>query len=32
MVGIVLNVIYFLYLNKKDVQEQNKKSTSESRI
>ena len=31
-VGIVLNVIYFLYLNKKDVQEQNKKSTSESRI
>lgn len=30
--GIILNIIYFLYLNKKDVQEQNKKSTSESRI
>lgn len=31
-VGIVLNIIYFLHLNKKDALEENEKSTSESRI
>lgn len=30
--GIILNIIYFLHLNKKDALEENEKSTSESRI